>query len=51
MWDRMVVSVSVVHPHDDVDDWELAQCHEQIIVHVSLAQEKSKIKISKYGFY
>lgn len=52
VWVRMVVSLSVVYPSDHVADWEprlvpTAERHERISYHVSLGQEKTKIRIFK----
>lgn len=46
---RMVVSVSVVYPHDFTVDRELwlaaaAQLHKRGLDHISLAQEETKIQ-------
>lgn len=46
---QMVISVSVVYPHELVADWELqlaaaAQHHERVLYHILLAREKIKIQ-------
>lgn len=52
----MVVSAPVVYPGDDVADWQLlltarGQHHKKVSYRISLAQEKTKIQISKHSFY
>ena len=53
---RMVVNVSVVHPHDPMPDWELqlfatAQHHEGELYCPVLAPEKNKSQNLKYISY
>lgn len=53
---RMVVSAPVVYPGDHVADWQLlltarGQHHKKVSYRISLAQEKTKIQISKHTFY
>lgn len=51
----MVVSISVIYPHDHMNDWELRFTatgqHQKSIISNTLAWEEIKIQNSEYSFY